>query len=533
MSEQKLLKNQSKVKKRPCLTSRIVSSAWIAFLSLLLAMSLYFQAPWKIAVLIFIFLFAAVILPRVYRKWFWAGVGCAAAVVIIWVLLPEEDAGWQPYIFDKEIATFEEKYAIPDGENAAVIYNQLLSDYDTDSFLAGLTKSELYELPMVVPWLRKEHPGIAAWLERHRATISKLQSASQIECCRFAIKPDVVNIGSMTERFRMMGKWAHLLITAANNDMAEGRIQEGLEKYIASLQIGKHQNQQSSLADFMAGNGIERCSMSQMKRYAVVGPVAEEQLNLIEQTLAEIKHDWSYELTAILDYEKLLAKNFWGLFYEVNPNGKIRFTPSSTSIIRKQLLRDIQEEPVMTYWHRRFMKASAILCWFCMPSAPQEVGAIIDASYERFYAMAKPDFNWQKGPREFSMHAIKFNPRYIAAMQLCVVEPAYYDVHNVYLRTIAQERGARLTVALRRYKKKNGSWPMSIDDVRPFAPEEIFIDPTNGSSFIYKLTDEGFTLYSKGKNNIDENDAYESDDWPIWPPTGLGYKAEKKEGTDV
>ena len=117
-------------------------------------------------------------------------------------------------------------------------------------------------------------------------------------------------------------------------------------------------------------------------------------------------------------------------------------------------------------------------------------------------------------------------------MQIDMLEPIYYNIHSAYFRTIAQERGARLIVALRRYKDKNRTWPMNLDDVRPLAREEIFIDPTNGSSFIYKLTDDGFTLYSKGKNNIDEGGEYKSDDWGIWPPIGLKYKVRKKE-TDV
>ncbi|GAH19734.1 unnamed protein product, partial [marine sediment metagenome] len=56
---------------------------------------------------------------------------------------------------------------------------------------------------------------------------------------------------------------------------------------------------------------------------------------------------------------------------------------------------------------------------------------------------------------------------------------------------------------------------------------------------VYKLTEENFTLYSKGKNNIDENGEYnsiwdpnsyehkvEEDDWLIWPPRGRKSKEE-------
>jgi len=532
MSEQEQLKNQPEVKKRLRRASRIVRSVWITLLSMLLAVSLFLQAPWKVTTLVFIFLLAAIILPRAYRKWFWAVIGCAGAAIIVWVFLPEDSKGWRPYTFDKELAALEAKYAIPDDENAAVIYNKLIEDYETDSFFAGLTMSEFAKLPLLDPWSSDKNPEIPTWLEGHQTTISRLQSTSQIARCRFSITSDFANLGGMIFRLQMMERWAYLLISAANNDMAEKRIKEGLDKYIAALQIGKHQNQQLSQAEFMVGSGIERSSTNQLKRFAAVGPVTEEQLNIIENSLAEIEHNWSDDLSKMLDYEKLLTKNFWRRYYEVNPGGQMRFARGSAYIKMEQLPQDVNDGPLTTYWHKSLTKARSLSYWLYMPSTPNQAGEVIDKAYERCYAMAEPDFNWAEGPREISINSIKFNYSYIVAMQLDMIEPIYYNIHNVYFRTITQERGARLIVALRRYKNKNGTWPMNLDDVRPLAKEEIFVDPTNGSSFIYKLTDEGFTLYSKGKNNIDDGGEYNSDDWDVWPPIGLKHKVRKKK-TDV
>ena len=100
-------------------------------------------------------------------------------------------------------------------------------------------------------------------------------------------------------------------------------------------------------------------------------------------------------------------------------------------------------------------------------------------------------------------------------------------------------------VTLRRYKKQNGNWPESLDDIKSFAPAEIFVDPINNSNFVYKLTEENFSLYSKGKNNIDEDGQYnskwdpnsfehkvEEDDWLIWPPKSCKTKYDE-ENADV
>jgi hypothetical protein len=111
---------------------------------------------------------------------------------------------------------------------------------------------------------------------------------------------------------------------------------------------------------------------------------------------------------------------------------------------------------------------------------------------------------------------------------------------------MAGRRGSRLLIALKRYKNKNNNWPESLDAIRPLAPEEIFIDPINNDSFVYKLTEEDFTLYSKGKNNIDEDGQYnstwdpntfegtvEEDDRLIWPlrecNTGKGEDSDEQQ----
>ena len=116
-------------------------------------------------------------------------------------------------------------------------------------------------------------------------------------------------------------------------------------------------------------------------------------------------------------------------------------------------------------------------------------------------------------------------------------------IQEYYLRQLADRCGSRILIALRRYKNKNARWPQTLDGIKDLVPEDILVDPINGGSFVYKLTEENFTLYSKGKNNIDEdgirrvtydpNDfkwpKTEEDDWLIWPPSSRKTKNEKAD----
>ncbi len=505
MSEQK---EQQAEKKKAGTVKRILKWLSLGLLTFLLIASILLQGPWKVTTLLAV-LMAGAILPKPYGKYFWSCVGGVVIALIIWVFLPEETEGWRPYTFDKELAALEAKRAIPDSENAAIIYNQLLEDYNEAVFKPDFTYSNLPELIRKEPWSGKYYPEVTQWLGQQEGTIAKLVEASKIEQCRFPINADEAGGYDVLHRLKPMKVWSLLLIWAANNDMAEGRTSQALEKYIAVIQMGKQLRQQPSALDFLAGTGIERSSTSQLKKFIVTGNVTEENLSVIERAFDETKHEWNYDLPRILDYEKLLVKNFWGMFYAVNPEGETRLNPSAaTNVITAQSPKDVKDKLVMTYWRERLMKVSTILCWFYMPSTPQKAGAIIDAAYERCYAMAEPDFNWTEDPRGSS---VRFNCLHMVDTQLYVLEPVYRNIHNIYLRTVAQQRGTRLTIALRRYKNKNGHWPESLDEVKSSAAKEIFVDPTNGGSFIYKLTDENFALYSKGK------DRDKFDDWPIWP----------------
>ncbi|MBA7660797.1 hypothetical protein ES703_68803 [subsurface metagenome] len=532
---------EEKGKKKPGIVKRIFKWIGLGLLSLLLIAALIFQAPWKVTALLVVILLACTILPKAYRKWFWLSVAAVVIALITWVFLPDRKGDWKPYTFDEELAALEAKRAIPDSENAAIIYNQLLKieilDGNEPEFFAQSTPASISG-----PWLAKDHPEMAEWLQQQESKIATLLLATKKEKCRFPVNADFINISQTMDRLPSMRQCAYLLICAGNNDIGEGRIGAGLEKYLCVIQMAKHQRQQPALIDFLVGVALEALSINRFKRFVVTGDATEEYLRVIEETLTEIKHDWGYDLPKFIGHDKLMAKSLLSMFYGVSPEGKIKLNPGMASrAMMTQLPEDMKDEIALKYWLRKLMKATTIWAWFYMPSTPQKASKIIDASYEKLYAMAEPDFDWDKQPAKPSRW-IKLNFRYLTEHLAGILEPPYHRIHDTYLRVVAEQRGSRLIIALRRYKNKNAVWPERLDDIKSFAPAEIFVDPINGDSFVYKLTEENFTLYSKGKNNIDENGQYntkwapdyswhkvEEDDWLIWPPRSCKTKEEKTD----
>jgi len=514
---------------------RILRWIGLTLLAILIILALIFQAPWKATTLLIVIFLACTVLPKPYRKWFWLSVAAIVLVLIIWVFLPADNEGWRPYTFDEEIAALEAKYAIPDSENAATIYNHLLEDYNDASYYGNLPKEVQSKLPMRELWSGQEHPELVKWLKNRQDTITTLIEASKVEKCRFPIYADPVKSSRTSKRLAAMRRWAFLLTTAAYNDLGEGRVDEALEKHIAVLQMGKHHCQQPTMIDMLVGIAVEALALRGFKTFTVTGDSTEQQLDTVEKAVSDVKHDWSSDWPGILEYEKMMVKNQFGQYYETDLRGRLRLSRDPRARIRartRNALKELSKYPEVkvtlrlwvnpNYWQRKLIRAKTIAYWFYLPSRPQKGDDIIDALYEKYYKMAEADFAWKKKPEEI-LPRFRMNFNYL--IEHLVVDSSAalnYRFHDLYLRVIAEQRGAGVIIALRRYKNKASRWPESLDDIKSIAPEEVFVDPFINGSFVYKLTDDNFNLYSKGKNNIDEGGKRDNesgeDDWQIWPP---------------
>jgi len=293
--------------RKPGLLRRILWWLWVILLMALLALGFVFAAPWKLITLIVIFLAAATILPRSYRKWFWLGVGIVVLATIAWIFLPDDNKGWQPYTFDKELAQLQARYAVPDSENAAIIYNQILADWKQKEANEPNLPKCWFDLVKYGPWSSKDQPEIAAYIQYHRDTIDKLVQASKFERCSFPITADIFLMGEHLEQLTATRRWAYLLEAASNNDIAEGNTNEAIEKYLAAVRMGQNASQQPTAVDVLVGIACEALAMGGINNFVVCGDANEFYLGKLEQVVSGIKHDWNSDLTGFIDSDKLIT----------------------------------------------------------------------------------------------------------------------------------------------------------------------------------------------------------------------------------
>lgn len=539
------MSERKREKKIRSIFRRIVRWISLGLLTILLILALVFQTPWKIITLLLIFLAACTVLAKRIWKWFWLGVGAVVIASIVWIFLPEDNEGWRPYTFDEELAALEAKYAIPSEENASDLYNGLFENYSKDAFYNHLSINEQAKIPMREPWLSKDHPHIAQWLQQHQLTIKMLLKASEFEKCHFQISLDSGPNSQWIRRLSAIRHWAFLLASSASNDLAGNRFDEALRKYIAILQIGGHQCQQPGTLNALAGIAIEGLAINQINRFVVTNETTEEHLKIIEKSLAKIQHNWSSDFSRMLDSNTLISKRSLGCFYEINSKGKIRLNRDPmaewmTSWKEHYEKKQMEEQEIkakifprpyeyLTYWQKKTIRVQTLLRWFLLPSNPKKAGKVIDAIYESHYALAQPDFDWQKGVKEVSELVLPTVSKWPSLSQRRTIEHladlssqlnSYHRLHDMYLRHLSNHKGCRILIALRRYKNEHGHWPQTLDGIQSRVTKDALIDPQNKGPFVYKLSDDSFILYSKGKNNLDEglqmNDG--ADDWPIWLP---------------
>lgn len=505
---------------KPEITKQILKWIGLCLLGLLTIFCIVFRNPLRISILLPVTILVYLILPKPKRKWFWITIASIILACAIWVFLPENSKGWKPYKYDYEdrISAFETKYSVPDSENAALAYMQLIEDVNLPS--------DLFDMAYRQPWLTKDYPQTAQWLNNNQPLIEKLTEMSKMEKSHYPIDIKTYLEGpfdlSCLDYVMTMRRSVCLLNMSGNNDFAEGRIDDALQKYLVIFRLSDHMFQGTMMSDLFVASALKDLPARQIKYIIINGDLSESQLKQIEEHLDSIPDLPSILVkTTVLD--KLGAEAEISQYYEINSKGKIRLSRDPLAQTRehyRKLAKSVGSPlPPLTPLQRSGIKARTLLRWFYIPADPLEAARIIERSYDNhIQQMLKPDYARNYRPFSLSYSNLLLGPYNYKEI--------YYYFYYIYKRAAADNAGLKILINLKRYKNKNGHWPNSLEEI------ETPPDPQNGEKFVYKINkdvfgieDDSFILYSKGINNIDDNGknsrnwkkTNEPDDWMIWP----------------
>jgi hypothetical protein len=178
---------------------------------------------------------------------------------------------------------------------------------------------------------------------------------------------------------------------------------------------------------------------------------------------------------------------------------------------------------VRGFWQKRLSKVSGISSWFYAPASPEKLSEIVDCAYEDYLRETESGVDIARNPETVAGFLLKtpWNFRGATEAMARVSSGAYRRVRYICKRLGTDRTGTHILIGLREYTDVHGSWPGRLEDLGDLVSAETLVDPMNGEAFVYKLSDDGFVLYSKGPNGIDENGERggdnDADDWMIWP----------------
>ena len=207
----------------------------------------------------------------------------------------------------EKITAIETARSIPESENAATIYNKFLG-YNRSLFEYEFPDANTEDATLAKPWPSKDYPKLADWFEQHQDITDELLQLTKIEQCRFPLTDFPKGSGVHGRRLGAMRLCTFFLVRAANNDIAEGRTEQALEKCFCLIRIGRHNRQQPFALDFSIGITIESMALKRMRNCILDSDVTEENLQAIETAILQPNSEWTKDLENMLAVEKLYVK---------------------------------------------------------------------------------------------------------------------------------------------------------------------------------------------------------------------------------
>lgn len=212
---------------------------------------------------------------------------------------------WDYRSADAQLAAIYAARAIPESEDAGVAYIKLAESHMPLPPNPPVVDKQALSLTYKKPWLGKDYPKLAAWIDERRDLMSELIEISKMEKCRLPIPSKTVLNLSYSDPIRQMTGWSLLLIRSAYNDVAEGRIDAAIDKCICVLRMGGHMYQQPHLR----GTSNESIALHVLNEFITENELTQGQLEAIEAALLPPKNRWKQDSRVKVKVQRLLERS--------------------------------------------------------------------------------------------------------------------------------------------------------------------------------------------------------------------------------
>jgi hypothetical protein len=490
----------------------------VAISLLLLILGLFLAMPWRILLVFAVIPAVGIFMPHDLQKWCWMAMAIVTIAIYVWIRSPEQNASqWRPYVFEEKTAEYLRKRQIPDSINAALRYEELFKRHEEGIFARPVDdQAEL--AAYLQPWEEIAQPELTQWIKTLETDMAFLIETAAISECRFTPSVDIKTLNEQFKRLNTLKALLRILVQSANQDIQKGLYQSALQKKLTVLQTAQHLWMQKTLLDQAAGYFLERMGRRALSRFVIMNVSDLNTLSAIEQEYQQLNSGWPKCWGEILANEKILTAGMSGLFYQQNQQGHVRFSRNIAEGLRRHMGSRISKYALSPEISRMIV----LVLGLSIPAEPEGVTYLIEKRFDRYSAIVLSGIDLETTePQEWwhdGLNASSIIDWYVRQ------RVAYYHALASQNNQFEQNRAAMtILITLKRYQVEKTVWPESLQAA--FNEIPIPVDPISQKPFVYKKQDAGFTLYSLGKNGLDDNGIKNSiakqDDTLFWPAASI------------
>jgi len=320
------------------------------------------------------------------------------------------------------------------------------------------------------------------------------------------------------------------LIWQGKIQIADGQVEAGIEDIMAAGAIGKCFGRQPGFIDSIVKSSCARMSYNAVAEVLARTDLTDAQLAWTAGRLREVSDSISTPNDGKLT-EDCLVQDMLQRFYSDDGRGDGRL-----------LARCVYEDAASRYgaslpWQSRDQKAAGIggalsSVWFSIRADGRKATL---ARSRKLGEMKAQLFETLPCTPQFAQLKQEYDKCRLGSTSLT----AFAGAADVLAKQAARHHacvnhaeGLQTTIAILRYRAAKGRLPENLPSlVEAGYLKELALDRFSGQPFAYRVTDEGFTLYSVGENGKDDGGTRKSSlDDVFWPVERLSGGGQMRNG---
>ncbi|MCW5941299.1 MAG: hypothetical protein KIS66_03650 [Fimbriimonadaceae bacterium] len=286
----------------------------------------------------------------------------------------------------------------------------------------------------------------------------------------------------MFPEYAVMKQAGRVLIASGWLAVREGRVSDGLTDLGLAMKVSRHAATEPTIISLLVGSALEAMVLSAATQMAAERPALasnQEFRTFVGQPrpLPDLKNAFAGELAFALSIDMGDAE----ISKMLTGGGPDDGAPSVDRPTGDQMMRYVADPGTLN----RAMQTRALQFWTAASAA-------LEGSDPLTVYRAISDLSAEYGRREARGDNLSYR-------LLGILLPSLEGVAAQPVTMQAQRKLAGLYLDVLAFRSANGGWPLDLSKLRTNAT-----DPWSGRPLIYKVTADGFDLYSVGPNQADD-----------------------------